>query len=177
MVVLATDGFSCDYSKEDSVLQEFGPEKADFPTTNSPWAIGRGVKMARTMDAVLVDMHNVQIHPTAFVRKIQQQRRNFLPRKFSEERVPFAKQQRIGALDHITDKILKFCAKNEKAGAHTAFMVMDDQQFDIFDEVPNYMGIQSSKLKEVLDKITNILNYFCLRVVGYERSYRRCTWT
>uniref|UniRef100_A0A0N4T448 FAD_binding_2 domain-containing protein n=1 Tax=Brugia pahangi TaxID=6280 RepID=A0A0N4T448_BRUPA len=87
----------CDYSKEDSVLQEFDPEKADFPTTNnSPWAIGRGIKMARTMDAVLVDMHNVQ---HLWIRKIQQQRRNFLP----------------------------LCAKNEKAGAHTAFMVMDDQ--------------------------------------------------
>ncbi|VDO35420.1 unnamed protein product [Brugia timori] len=66
-VVLTTGGFSCDHSKEDSLLQEFAPEKADFPTTNGPWATGRGVKMARAMGAALVGMHNVQIHPTAFV--------------------------------------------------------------------------------------------------------------
>lgn len=60
-VILATGGFSCDHSKEGSLLQEFAPEKANFPTTNGPWATGRGIKMARAMGAALVGMQNVQV--------------------------------------------------------------------------------------------------------------------
>uniref|UniRef100_A0A0N4T477 fumarate reductase (NADH) n=1 Tax=Brugia pahangi TaxID=6280 RepID=A0A0N4T477_BRUPA len=180
-VVLTTGGFSCDHSKEDSLLQEFAPEKAHFPTTNGPWATGRGVKMARAMGAALVGMHNVQIHPTAFVDpKDPAAATKFLAAEalrgkgailLNDKGERFVNE--LGRRDHVTDKILKFCAKNEKAGAHTAFMVMDDQavedfgrasfgfyakikgffkQFDTLEEVANYMGIQSSKLKETLDE-------------------------
>uniref|UniRef100_A0A5S6PMC3 fumarate reductase (NADH) n=1 Tax=Brugia malayi TaxID=6279 RepID=A0A5S6PMC3_BRUMA len=180
-VVLTTGGFSCDHSKEDSLLQEFAPEKADFPTTNGPWATGRGVKMARAMGAALVGMHNVQIHPTAFVDpKDPAAATKFLAAEalrgkgailLNDKGERFVNE--LGRRDHVTDKILKFCAKNEKAGAHTAFMVMDDQavedfgrasfgfyakikgffkQFDTLEEAANYMGIQSSKLKETLDE-------------------------
>lgn len=39
----------------------------------------------------------------------------------------------LGRRDHVTDKILKFCAENEEAGGvHTAFMIMDDQAVDDF---------------------------------------------
>lgn len=39
----------------------------------------------------------------------------------------------MGRRDYVTDKILKFCSKNEEAdGVHTAFMVMDDQAVDDF---------------------------------------------
>uniref|UniRef100_A0A915A6G8 FAD-dependent oxidoreductase 2 FAD binding domain-containing protein n=1 Tax=Parascaris univalens TaxID=6257 RepID=A0A915A6G8_PARUN len=66
-VVLATGGFSNDRSVQGSLLAEFAPEKLKFPTTNGPWASGRGVKMARAMGAALVGMSDVQVHPTAFV--------------------------------------------------------------------------------------------------------------
>ncbi|VDM93701.1 unnamed protein product, partial [Onchocerca ochengi] len=80
----------------------------------------------------------------------------------------------LGRRDHVTDKILKSCAKSEEAGgAHTAFMVMDNQavddfgrasfdfyakikgffkKFDTLDEMANYMKIKSSKLKATLDE-------------------------
>ncbi|VDM20707.1 unnamed protein product [Wuchereria bancrofti] len=187
-VVLATGGFSCDHSKEDSLLQEFAPEKADFPTTNGPWATGRGVKMARAMGAALVGMQNVQIHPTAFVDpKDPAATTKFLAAEalrgkgailLNDKGERFVNE--LGRRDHVTDKILKFCAKNEKAGsAHTAFMVMDDQavedfgrasfgfyakikgffkQFNTLEEVANYMGIQSSKLKKTLDEYNEYTN-------------------
>uniref|UniRef100_A0A1I7VQ82 fumarate reductase (NADH) n=2 Tax=Loa loa TaxID=7209 RepID=A0A1I7VQ82_LOALO len=181
-VVLATGGFSCDHSKEGSLLQEFAPEKANFPTTNGPWATGRGVKMARAMGAALVGMQNVQIHPTAFVDpKDPVATTKFLAAEalrgkgailLNDKGERFVNE--LGRRDHVTDKILKFCAKNEEAGgAHTAFMIMDDQavddfgrasfgfyakikgffkQLDTLEEVANYMGIESSKLKATLDE-------------------------
>lgn len=35
-VVLATGGFGSDFFSDDSLLKEFTPEKAKFPTTNGP---------------------------------------------------------------------------------------------------------------------------------------------
>ncbi|CAG9535721.1 unnamed protein product [Cercopithifilaria johnstoni] len=181
-VVLATGGFSCDYFNESSLLQEFAPEKANFPTTNGPWATGSGIKMARAMGAALVGMKNVQIHPTAFVDpKDPAATTKFLAAEalrgkgailLNDKGERFVNE--LGRRDHVTDRILKFCAKNEEAGdAHTAFMIMDDQavndfgrasfnfyatikgffkQFDTVEEVANYMKIESSKLKATLDE-------------------------
>uniref|UniRef100_A0A915PI25 fumarate reductase (NADH) n=1 Tax=Setaria digitata TaxID=48799 RepID=A0A915PI25_9BILA len=181
-VILATGGFSCDHSKEDSLLQEFAPEKASFPTTNGPWATGRGVKMARAMGAALVGMQNVQIHPTAFVDpKDPSAATKFLAAEalrgkgailINHKGERFVNE--LGRRDHVTDKILKFCAKNkEAADAHTAFMLLDDQavsdfgrasfgfyarvkgffkEFTTLEEVANYMKVDSSKLRATVDE-------------------------
>lgn len=61
-VILATGGFSCDRAEDGSLLAEFAPDKMVFPTTNGPWARGRGVKMARAMGASLVGMKYVQVN-------------------------------------------------------------------------------------------------------------------
>jgi aspartate oxidase len=37
------------------------------PTTNGPWATGDGVKLGRSINAKMVDMEAVQVHPTGFV--------------------------------------------------------------------------------------------------------------
>eukprot|EP01127_Copromyxa_protea_P017657 TRINITY_DN5414_c0_g4_i1.p1 TRINITY_DN5414_c0_g4~~TRINITY_DN5414_c0_g4_i1.p1 ORF type:complete len:1142 (-),score=252.37 TRINITY_DN5414_c0_g4_i1:82-3507(-) len=66
-VVLATGGFAADYS-EDSLLKKYTPSLLRYPTTNGGWASGDGHKLAtRDARASLVDMHKVQVHPTAFV--------------------------------------------------------------------------------------------------------------
>lgn len=50
-VVLTTGGYSADSKEDASLLLEFAPEKAKFPTTNGAFARGDGVKMARAMGA------------------------------------------------------------------------------------------------------------------------------
>uniref|UniRef100_A0A183EPB9 fumarate reductase (NADH) n=1 Tax=Gongylonema pulchrum TaxID=637853 RepID=A0A183EPB9_9BILA len=179
---LATGGFSCDRSNEGSLLQEFAPEKMTFPTTNGPWATGRGVKMARAMGAALVGMNYVQIHPTAFVDpKDPAATTKFLAAEalrgkgailLNNNGERFANE--LGRRDYLTGKILEFCAKNKEAGdAHTAFMLMDNQAVDDFgrasfnfyakikgffkefgtlDEVAKYMNVTPSKLKETIDE-------------------------
>ena len=66
-VILTTGGYSADKNEDASLLLEFAPEKATFPTTNGAFARGDGVKMARAMGAAVVGMNRVQIHPTAFI--------------------------------------------------------------------------------------------------------------
>lgn len=65
-VVLATGGFSNDQTSN-SLLREFAPHVFGTPTTNGPFATGDGLKMARKLGALLVDMDKIQLHPTGLV--------------------------------------------------------------------------------------------------------------
>eukprot|EP01084_Bolivina_argentea_P043942 80917_1 len=63
-VVLSTGGFC--YNK--SMLKQYSPNNASLSTTNGPWANGEGMLVARdSVDAKLVDMECVQVHPTGFI--------------------------------------------------------------------------------------------------------------
>lgn len=139
-VVLTTGGFSCDRGS-DSLLAEFAPEKLSFPTTNGPWARGRGVKMARAMGAALVGMNRVQVHPTAFVDpQDPTASTKFLAAEalrgkgailLNEKGERFGNE--LGRRDYLTGRILENCATNSEAGgAHVAYLLMTEQSADDF---------------------------------------------
>lgn len=66
-VLIATGGYASDFSDKDSLLAQYRPDLLGLPTTNGPWTTGDGLKMANSVGARLVDMRNVQVHPTGFV--------------------------------------------------------------------------------------------------------------
>lgn len=59
-VVLATGGFGAN----EKLLTRYRPELAGYRTTNQPGATGDGLQLARQAGAELVDMKQVQVHPT-----------------------------------------------------------------------------------------------------------------
>lgn len=61
-VVLATGGFGANLD----MVTYYNPELKDFQTTNHPGATGEGILMAQSLGAVLVDMNEIQIHPTTY---------------------------------------------------------------------------------------------------------------
>lgn len=63
VVILATGGYSANME----LLKKFAPGVESFPTTNGPWARGDGIALAQQLDADLVLMDKVQLHPTAFI--------------------------------------------------------------------------------------------------------------
>jgi len=65
-VILATGGFACDRFKG-SLMAEFAPHLLDLPTTSGWQATGDGHKLAREVGATLVDMEEMQVHPTGFI--------------------------------------------------------------------------------------------------------------
>ena len=90
-----------------------------FPTTNGPQTTGGGVKIARSIGADLVDMDQVQIHPTGYV--------DFKDR-FSKNKILAPELLRgvggilinqkgerfcneLGTRDYVTEKILNNCEK------------------------------------------------------------------
>ncbi|MCF1782923.1 flavocytochrome c [Lactobacillus mulieris] len=60
-VLLASGGFGA--SKE--MMKKYRPDLVDYKTTNQAGATGDGLKLAEAVDAQLMQMEYVQVHPTA----------------------------------------------------------------------------------------------------------------
>ncbi|KAJ2743999.1 hypothetical protein GGI20_003326 [Coemansia sp. BCRC 34301] len=67
VVVLATGGFGGEGSKP-HYLKQYAPQLVGLPATNGAFATGDGIGLAATFGAGLVDMDQVQVHPTGFVK-------------------------------------------------------------------------------------------------------------
>lgn len=66
-LILATGGFAADHSKS-SLLDKFRPDLVDLPLTNGDQTTGDGQKIAaRDVDANLIQMDEIQVHPTGFL--------------------------------------------------------------------------------------------------------------
>lgn len=59
-VVVATGGFGAN----SEMVAQYRPAIADFATTNHPGATGDGIKLVQTAGGALVDIEQIQIHPT-----------------------------------------------------------------------------------------------------------------
>ncbi|MCG8154857.1 flavocytochrome c [Brenneria goodwinii] len=59
-VMITAGGFGANFD----MIGEYDPKLVDFKTTNAPGAQGEGIKMAQKLNAKLVDMEYIQIHPT-----------------------------------------------------------------------------------------------------------------
>lgn len=59
-IILATGG----YGANKEMLAKYRPELAEYKTTNQPGAKGDGIELALSLGAKLVDMDQVQVHPT-----------------------------------------------------------------------------------------------------------------
>ena len=62
-VIFATGGFG--YSKE--MLKRYAPQLVDLPTTNGKQTTGDGQNILEKLGAKMLDMDQVQVHPTGFV--------------------------------------------------------------------------------------------------------------
>lgn len=59
-IVVATGGFGANTE----MISEYRPEIAEFATTNHPGATGDGIQLVQTVGGDLVDIEQIQIHPT-----------------------------------------------------------------------------------------------------------------
>ncbi|KAG2733169.1 hypothetical protein G9P44_004159 [Scheffersomyces stipitis] len=68
--VLATGGISADFDESsNSLLKKYRPDLLSFPSTNGQQTTGDGQKIAeRDVDAKLIHMDHIQVHPTGFVK-------------------------------------------------------------------------------------------------------------
>lgn len=169
-VILATGGFSADHN-EDSLLTEFAPDAAKFPTTNGPFAQGDGLKMARAMGAEIVGMKRVQIHPTAFVDPSNpSDNTKFLAAEalrgkgailINKDGSRFADE--LGRRDYLTTKIInagrpieKF--QNGSGGRAAAIMLMSKEVVQSFGEPAFNFYYKVKKFFKLYDNFKHLAN-------------------
>ncbi|KAJ1786164.1 hypothetical protein LPJ59_005987 [Coemansia sp. RSA 2399] len=66
-VILATGGFGGEGSRP-RLLEKYAAKLVGLPATSGPFATGDGILLASAVGAALVDMDQVQVHPTGFVK-------------------------------------------------------------------------------------------------------------
>jgi len=66
-VILTAGGFGNDHTNTSLLAEYSRNDEEELPTTNGPWATGDGVKMGQQIGAKLVDMSEIQVHPTGFI--------------------------------------------------------------------------------------------------------------
>lgn len=68
-IVLATGGFSADFTGSSSLIKRYRPDLLSLPLTNGQQTTGDGQKIAeRDLGARLIHMDQIQVHPTGFVQ-------------------------------------------------------------------------------------------------------------
>uniref|UniRef100_A0A0N4Z482 fumarate reductase (NADH) n=1 Tax=Parastrongyloides trichosuri TaxID=131310 RepID=A0A0N4Z482_PARTI len=139
-VILTTGGYSADNNDENSLLEEFGkhPLLSQLPTTNGDFATGSGVKMARAMGAKIIDMENIQIHPTSFIDPANRDAKTkFLAAEalrgkgailVNDKGLRFANE--LGRRDYLSEKIFNNCVSDKNK--RIAFMILNDEGVEGF---------------------------------------------
>jgi len=131
-VILSSGGYGADRS---DLLTKHTPELVDYPSTNGLFATGDLLKSAQKIGAKLIDMDQVQVHPTGLVDPSKpNQKTLFLAAEALRAygALLFCNNKRfvdeLGRRDQVTDGITKHCANR------TAIMVLNQWGAEHFGE-------------------------------------------
>ena len=140
-IILTSGGYGHDFG-DDGLLKEFVPEYMNFPTTNGEQTIGSGVKLGRKIGAQLIDMKQVQIHPTVFVDpKNRYNKKKFLAPELlrgvggiliNENGQRFCNE--LGTRDYVTEKVLQNCKKQDtdEIDQYESYLLMNQEMANEF---------------------------------------------
>ena len=140
-IILTSGGYGHDFG-DDGLLKEFVPEYMNFPTTNGEQTVGSGVKLGRKIGAQLIDMKQVQIHPTGFVDpKNRYNKKKFLAPELlrgvggiliNENGQRFCNE--LGTRDYVTEKVLQNCKKQDtdEIDQYESYLLMNQEMANEF---------------------------------------------
>ena len=140
-IILTSGGYGHDFG-ENGLLKEFVPQYMNYPTTNGELTLGSGIKLGRAIGADLVDMDQVQIHPTGFVDlKDRYVKKKFLAPELlrgvggiliNEKGEKFCNE--LGTRDYVTGKITENCQKqdNKKIEQYESFLLTNQEMANEF---------------------------------------------
>ncbi|EJS44091.1 YEL047C [Saccharomyces arboricola H-6] len=156
-VVFCSGGFS--FSKE--MLKEYAPELVNLPTTNGQQTTGDGQRLLQKLGADLIDMDQVQVHPTGFIDPND--------RKSSWKFLAAESLRGLGGIllnpatgrrfvnelttrDVVTEAIQKHCPQDE----NTSLLVMSEKMYkDLKNNLDFYMFkklVQKLPLSQVVSE-------------------------
>ena len=179
-IILTTGGYGHDFA-DDGLLKEFVPEYMNYPTTNGDQTVGSGIKLGRKIGAKLVDMKQVQIHPTGFVDpKNRYEKKKILAPELlrgvggiliNEKGQRFCDE--LGTRDYVTEKIVENCQKQDtkEIDQYESYLIMNQEmakefgnnfyyykdvqgfitQHDNFSELANNINVDYNNLEKTIN--------------------------
>ena len=187
-IILTSGGYGHDFG-DDGLLKEFVPDYMNYPTTNGENTTGSGIKLGRAIGADLVDMKQVQIHPTGFVSpKNRYEKKKFLAPELlrgvggiliNENGERFCNE--LGTRDYVTQKILENCKKQNTSeiDQYESYLLMNQDMANEFGNnffyYKNVQGFISehSNFSELAKNIN--INYTKLEntIISYNNAYEK----
>ncbi len=142
-VILATGGFGGNLE----MVAKYKPTLSGYVTTNAPSATGDGIVMAEEAGAALVDMEQIQTHPT-----VHQKSSIMLTESVRGGGAILVNQSGLRFINEMGTRDVVSDAENQQEGSY-AYMVFDQQQRENLSAIEKYVSngltVQADTLAEL----------------------------
>ena len=129
-VVLATGGFAGNLD----MVVEYKPDLAGFITTNAATITGDGIKMAQEVGAALVDMEQIQIHPT-----VHQETSALITEGLRGDGAILVNQEGVRFCDEVGTRDAVSAAELAQTGGY-AYLIVDQKMVDASSVIAGYIN-------------------------------------
>lgn len=142
-VIIATGGFA----GSEEMYTQYNPDLKGFVTTNAPGITGDGIKMAQAAGAALVDMDQIQIHPT-----VDQATSIMITEGLRGDGAILVNQAGVRFVNEMETRDVVSAAEIAQEGSY-AYLVFDQQLRDNVKAVESYVNnkltVQADSIEEL----------------------------
>ena len=142
-VVLATGGFGANLE----MVAKYNPDFAGFKTTNAPGIVGDGIKMAEAVGANVIDMEQIQVHPT-----VEQETSTLITESVRGNGAILVNKNGERFFNELSTRDLVSKAIMEQEGGF-AYLIFDQQVRDKLSAIETYV---SAGLVEEADNLSDL---------------------
>ncbi len=142
-VVLATGGFGANVE----MVAQYNPDFAGFKTTNSPGIVGDGIKMAEEVGANIIDMEQIQVHPT-----VEQETSTLITESVRGKGAILVNQNGERFFNELSTRDLVSKAIMEQEGG-SAYLIFDQQVRNNLSAIETYVN---TDLVEEADNLSDL---------------------
>lgn len=130
-VVITTGGFGAN----NDMIKELKPEIDGYVTTNAPGIQGEGIVMAQEVGADVVDMDQIQLHPTVHV---QDGAASLITEGLRGDGAILVNQEGKRFFDEVSTRDKVSAAENEQTGGF-AWLIVDQKMLDASNVIKGYV--------------------------------------
>lgn len=142
-VIIASGGFG--YNLE--MVEKYKPELKGFISTNSPGITGDGIVMAEKIGAKLVDMNQIQIHPTVF-----KETSSLITEGLRGDGAILVNQEGKRFVDEVGTRDAVSAAEIAQTGSY-AYLIIDQKMYDASNVIQGYvkkeMAVKGESIKDL----------------------------
>lgn len=146
-IILATGGFGAN----ETMVEEYDSKLAGFKTTNAPGATGDGIRMAEAIGANVVDMDQIQTHPT-----VEQETSIMITESVRGQGAILVNKNGDRFYNELSTRNLVSNAIMQQAGSY-AYLIFDQQLRENLSAVESYINAdiveEENNLSELADDI------------------------